>query len=376
MVSDDGSGAENTGRSATGGGPPGSAALLYLAVLATIGLLVLARDLFIPFAVALMLWVLIRSLADAAGALRIGGRPLPGWARMLAAASVIGAAGWGMIALVTRNIEHVTNLLPGYQVNLEQRLAEWGPRLGLDAFESLGDLVGDVRVMDLVGQMAQALGSFAGTVGLVLVYLLFLLVEQRFFPAKLEALCANAQDTRAWTEALGRVRQQIQTYVGIKTAASALTGIASYAVLRYLGVDLAGFWALLIFALNFIPTMGSIVAVVFPLLLVLVQFEQPGRPFLVAAIGLITIQVVVGNVLEPRWMGDSLNLSPLAVILTLTAWGAMWGVVGMFLSVPLTVIVAILCNQWPRTRGIAILLAARPQPRTDSGTLPGARSPR
>ncbi len=338
------------------------AALAYLAVLATLGLLVVARDLFIPFAVALMLWVLIQALADAVGSLSLGGRRLPAWARLAAAGVVIGAAGWGMLRLVVRNAERVAALLPGYQQNLEQRLAEWGPKLGLGAMETLGDLVGDVPVMDLVGRLAQALGAFAGTVGLVLIYLLFLLVEQRFFPAKLAALCGDSDTTRSWTEALGRARRQIQGYVGIKTAASAVTGLASYAVLRYLGVDLAGFWALLIFALNFIPTLGSIVAVVFPLLLVLVQFDAPARPFLVAAIGLIGIQVVVGNVLEPRWMGDSLNLSPLALILALSAWGAMWGVVGMFLSVPLTVIVAILCNQWPRSRGIAILLAARPLP--------------
>ncbi len=109
--------------------------------------------------------------------------------------------------------------------------------------------------------------------------------------------------------------------------------------------------------LNYIPTIGSLIGVVFPALLTLVQFAALG-PFLVVTIGLGLTQFVFGNVLEPRMMGKSLNLSPLIVIVSLAVWGSIWGVTGMFLCVPITVVMMIVLAGFPQTRPIAILLSA------------------
>ncbi len=123
-------------------------------------------------------------------------------------------------------------------------------------------------------------------------------------------------------------------------------------------VDLAVFWAVLRFILNFIPTIGSIIAVSFPILLSVVQFDS-WLPTIILSIFLVSIQIVIGNILEPRFMGKSLNLSPLVIILSLSIWGSIWGVVGMFLCIPIMVILNIILAKFDKTRGLAVMFSAR-----------------
>ena len=137
---------------------------------------------------------------------------------------------------------------------------------------------------------------------------------------------------------------------------SVVTGILSYTVLKMLGVDFAETWALLIFLLNYIPTVGSILGVVFPAVLALVQFDTLG-PFLVIAVLLSAAQFAIGNVIEPIFMGKVLNLSSVVVIIALSLWGSVWGIVGMFMSVPITVVLMIMCAHIPNLKWIAVLLS-------------------
>ena len=136
-----------------------------------------------------------------------------------------------------------------------------------------------------------------------------------------------------------------------------VTSSLAYAVMRWVGVDFAGFWAVMVFFLYYIPTVGSILAIVAPALLTLVQFDHL-TPFLIVLIVIGTIQIVTANVIEPAIMGRSLNLSPLVVILSLMVWGTMWGVVGMFLCVPIMVVLLIVLAHFETTRPVAILLSA------------------
>ena len=141
------------------------------------------------------------------------------------------------------------------------------------------------------------------------------------------------------------------------TSVSLATGVISYAILTAVGVDYAVFWGFVLFLLNFIPTIGSLLGVLFPSLLALVQFPTLG-PFAVVVVLLAGTQFVIGNVIEPKLMGGKLNLSPLVVILSLVLWGKLWGVPGMFLCVPLTVIAMLVMGNFERTRPLAILLSA------------------
>ena len=126
----------------------------------------------------------------------------------------------------------------------------------------------------------------------------------------------------------------------------------------FIGIDAPLFWAFLIFVLNFIPTIGSLIATTFPTIFAILQFGEFTPGFLVLAI-IGSIQLVVGNFIEPKLMGNTLNISPLVVFLTLAIWGVMWGVIGMLLSVPITVILIIIMSEFPGTKPIAILLSQR-----------------
>jgi AI-2 transport protein TqsA len=152
------------------------------------------------------------------------------------------------------------------------------------------------------------------------------------------------------------IARQVQRYIGMKTAVSALTGLVSYAILHLVGVDFAALWALLIFFLNFIPNIGSALGVLFPALLTLVQFDTL-TPFLIVTASLGAVQFVIGNVIEPAFMGKSLNLSSFMILLSLSFWGALWGIPGMFLSVPLMVVTAIVCAHFSGLRWIAVMLS-------------------
>jgi AI-2 transport protein TqsA len=126
--------------------------------------------------------------------------------------------------------------------------------------------------------------------------------------------------------------------------------------MRFVGLDFAEFWALLVFILHFIPTIGVIVATLLPTLLAAVEFNSLG-PVLVIGIGITAIAQFMGNIVEPNVMGETLNLSPLTVIVSLIVWGSVWGIVGAFLCVPLTVILVIVLSNFESTRWVCILLS-------------------
>ena len=159
-------------------------------------------------------------------------------------------------------------------------------------------------------------------------------------------------------ELINKIDHSIGSYIALKTVVSLLTGFLSYFVLLFIGIDAPLFWAFLIFVLNFIPTIGSLIATLFPAVFALLQFGEFTPGILVLAI-VGAIQLIVGNLIEPRVMGNTLNISPLVVFLTLSLWGVMWGVTGMLLSVPITVILIIIMSEFPSTQPIAILLSQK-----------------
>ena len=319
----------------------------------TVYILITGRDLLIPFAIAVIVWYLINALARG---FRKHARA-PGWlALTLSIVAILIAIGL-IVEMISGNIAAVRQAAPGYQANIEKLLNHAMELGGLTEMPTIGQVAEQFDLRKVVGGVAGAAANVAGNAGLILIYVIFLLAEQRTFGRKISALFPDPGREREVREILVDIRQRTQAYVAVKTALSLATGIVSYIVLVAVGVDLAAFWAFLIFLLNYIPTIGSLLGVVFPALLTIVQFGTLG-PFLIVAVGLGATQFVFGNVLEPRMMGRSLNLSSLVVIISLAVWGSIWGVTGMFLCVPITVIMMIVLAEFPQTRPVAILLSA------------------
>ncbi|TLN15949.1 AI-2E family transporter [bacterium] len=221
---------------------------------------------------------------------------------------------------------------------------------------SLGQILADLDLKALLGSLAGSLASVAGDLGIIVVYVIFMIVEKEAFERKLAVLLPSGGRRERAAEVASRIQVRIRKYVLIKTFASAIVGVLSYAVLFFAGVDYPFFWSFLIFLLNFIPTVGALAGVALPALLALVQFGATA-PFFAAVAGLVAVQFATGSFLEPKLLGDSLNISPLVVIVSLALWGKLWGVTGMFLCVPLTVIMMIIFAHFERTRPIAVVLS-------------------
>ncbi len=319
--------------------------------------LVVARNVLVPFAIALMIWFLLCALADGFSRIKFGTWQTPPWLCLLLAVVIVLGALALLGDLVGRNVVAVVDAAPRYEANVERLLEQISLHFDLEEPPTIAALIERIDLRKLAGRFAAAAAMVAGSAGMILVYILFLLVEQRIFGAKLVALIPDAQRRLEVEKVLQRIEERINTYLRIKTLMSVLTGALSYAVLIVVGIDLAEFWAVIIFLLNYIPNVGSLLGVTFPALMALVQFPSLA-PFLGVVVALGLTQMLIGSVLEPRLAGRSLNISPLVVILALVFWSNIWGIVGAILCVPITVIAMIILAQFPTTRAIAMFLSA------------------
>lgn len=321
-------------------------------------LLIVGEALLLPLVIAVALWYLINTLASAFARISISGFSFPMPVCLLASVCTFLFLVWALINFLSGRVDSVLEVAPQYQTNLINRLQSV-PFFDIARFENMNLMQLITDWIDIPSYATSVAASFAGVLasgGLILIYIGFLFLEQKHFRSKLEALVAKSKIDDA-SEIIERIRNDIQKYIGIKMFTSALTGILSYTFMRILDVDFAGVWGLLIFLLNFIPTVGSIVATIFPAMIALAQSDGYTL-FLFVLFGIGAIQVCVGNILEPRLMGSRFNLSPLVILLNLALWGYIWGIPGMFLCVPFLIIITIVLSYFPQTRPIAIILSS------------------
>jgi predicted PurR-regulated permease PerM len=200
---------------------------------------------------------------------------------------------------------------------------------------------------------------------LVSIYMAFLIQERRSLPHRLRSVYGAERAARM--EAVSeRINQSIARYIYIKMLASLFKGILAFGLMSLLRVDFAVVWAALIFAANFIPYVGSILSFALPTAMAVLQFPELWKVFALAA-GFFAIDFVIGNYWEPKVSGQRLNVSPVIVVLSLAFWGWLWGVVGMLLSVPITVSIRFILDNIPYTRPLAAVLSyGDPAPRRPS----------
>ena len=313
------------------------------------------EGLLLPLVIAIVLWYLINTLSAAFSRISIAEFSFPAPVCLTASFLTFLLLVWALINFLGGRIDDVMEVIPLYQSNLTTRLENL-PLVVVATFQD--QLITDW--IDLPAYATSVAASFAGILasgGLILIYILFLFLEQGNFDHKITALFASSGSEQDARKIIDRIRNDIQKYISIKMFTSALTGVLSYIFLRAVDVDFAGVWGLLIFLLNFIPTVGSIVATVFPAMIALAQSDGYTL-FVLVLVGIGTLQVCIGNILEPRLMGNSFNLSPIVILLNLGLWGYIWGITGMFLCVPFLIIITIILSHFPQTRAIAIILSS------------------
>ena len=323
----------------------------------TLAFLIVGRGFLVPLAVALLLWNLLNALAGAFGRIQLGRRSLPkwlAWTLSLVALLLLHALVYWI--LISQS-EALSAAAPVYQANFDKLTVKLTALIGIERMPSTAQLMAKLDLGAMLSWLGGSVGSTLSELVLVALYVAFLLVEQRYFPGKINRLSSNEENSEKTRTLMSAISKQIQTYIWIKTVVSLLTGFVSYVVLRLIGVDFAAVWALIIFLLNYIPNIGSFVGVIFPALLTLVQFETL-TPFVMVVLGLGGTQFFIGNIIEPAMMGKSLNLSSFVILLSLTFWGMTWGIAGMILCVPIMVCIAIVCAHIDELNWIAVLLSS------------------
>ncbi len=342
--------------------------MLSLAALGLLYLLHLGRSFLVPLVFAFFVWYLVNTLAGFLGRIPLGRRRFPAPLAFTGALAAIAALVFLFVRVVASNVSAVAASAPAYQRNLERLVARISAALPVEQPPTLQALAAMVDFGKAAKVLALELTEFTGQGLIVLLYLAFIFLEQRSFATKLAALTKDPGRRQEARAMIARIDSDIRIYIGIKTSSSLATALLAYLIFRAVGLDFASFWALLVFILNFVPTIGSIAATALPALLALLQFESP-VPFLAVAIGLTAVQQAFGNFIEPRFLGNRLNLSPLVILLSLALWGKVWGVAGMFLCVPMTSVAVIILSSFPQTRPLAVLLSRRG--RIDRGDRPG-----
>lgn len=298
--------------------------------------------------------------------------------------AVILIAGLLLGALLAATIADFTRALPEFEKNLRNTVVEWSewfspsavPDTGSSSEDSLGrraeEKVNELlqliqnsiqryihpdEIVNILKDLLSQLGSILTNGFLIFLTTVFILLEASILPAKIRAAMQQSPQT---FENLARMADDVKRYLAIKTAISLLTGLLITVWLIALKVNYAVLWGLIAFLLNFVPTIGSLVAAVPAVLMALLQ-AGPGTALL-TALGYLIINAVIGNFLEPRILGKHLGLSVLVVFLSLIFWGWILGPFGMLLAVPLTMLVKIILQSRPDTQWLATLLGSEKPP--------------
>lgn len=324
----------------------------------TLYLLVVGQGILVPLVLAVFITYLLKALAHALVQIKIRGHSLPESLALTSAIILFLIAVAVIVQLVAGNVGAIADAAPVYQEKLESLFLEVRSTVEnlIGAPLTIAELNERIDIQGMILRLVSAIQSIASNTFLIFLYVAFLLLESRTLSLKIKAFAATPKRETAIKVTLTAIGRDIETYVWIKTLMSLLAAGMSYIILVIADVDFAAFWALLIFILNYIPFIGSVVAVAFPVVLSILQFGSIALTGVVL-LGLMAVQLVVGNVIEPRMTGTSLNLSPVIIILALSVWGAIWGVTGMILSVPIMVMGMIVLAQFPRTKPLAILMS-------------------
>lgn len=322
----------------------------------------IGRTILIPLLIATFLWYLINAVAAyyrklvPIKILRDKTHPIiyttTEWIAILLAAATFGAMVYVFITQIRPMTDELIAALPELQIKLTNFGEYLANRFGftLDASQI-------PNLSKIVTGVGMSAANLATSIGMVVIYMLFMFVEQSTFNRKFAAMFPNRRQSKKMRYIIDSIDENMKKYLFMKTLISAATGIASYIWLRSIGLEFAGVWAFIVFIANYVPTIGSIVACALPILYALISAPTLHQPILVAS-GLIGLQIVFGNIIEPKLTGKTLNLSTLAILINLVFWGMIWGVAGMFFSVPLLVATFIITAQFDETRWIAVLLSA------------------
>lgn len=333
----------------------------FVALLIMLGwLLHIGKPVLLPIMLALIALYILSNLTT-----RLGEVPVIGLLPALLRRVIVLLSFTALVVLVSFYVvdtfAQVAAVLPGYESNLDGVVTRVARMVRIEdepTWASIRALTFDqFEVGNVIGPILSSLRGFGGTVFLVILYAFFFMAERAGMANKLRIALGDSRKEAKTVDLFDRINTRVGDYLAVKTVVNMILGALSYAVMLPLGIDFALFWAILIAMLNYIPYIGSMIGVFFPVLLSLAQTGSMGMAGTVM-VALTAAQMFVAGFLEPRMMSRAFNLSPFVVLLALAFWSSLWGLAGAVLAVPLTASLIIVMAEIETTRPVAILLSA------------------
>ncbi|CAN5263650.1 AI-2E family transporter [soil metagenome] len=313
-----------------------------------------------PLALAMFLMVMVDGLSR----LLCRKARVPEWACLpLAIVLLLMLAGVVLWIVADNSVGFATQLLKDAP-KINGLIGQIAGLFGVHVPSTLQKTINQQNPARYIGNVIGALQSFGAGAGAALIYLGFLLASRSGFRKKAYALFPDADDREHAAAVFVRIRDGIERYLWIQTVTGARIAVGCGVVMAVAGLNNAVFWAFLIFIAAYIPVVGGVIGGLLPPVFAMLQFGDPWRAGAIFA-GIQVIMFIVGNVIQPRMQRDSRNIDPVVVLLALAFWGAVWGVPGMFLSTPLTVMMIIVLAQFNGSRWIAVLLSGDGAPETE-----------
>jgi len=192
---------------------------------------------------------------------------------------------------------------------------------------------------------------------MVILFVMFMLLEKQLFIPKMY-MAFSRQNGFGIASVFERISRQVSKYLVLKAVISLLTGFLFYLTSVIAGLDVPMLYGVLAFVFNFIPSIGSVIVTILTILMSVIQFAPQWSPVVFVSVMTISIQMILGNIIDPKLQGGQLNLSPVVILISLSVWGYIWGIVGMFIAVPLTSCIQILCANIQQLKPVAIILSS------------------
>lgn len=339
--------------------------LLIISTIAVAAVLYVLHSLLVPLVVAGFLAIIFKPLV--AMLLRVGA---PTWVALIVVLLITGASLYLMSLIVTWGVQSAINKAPAYADRLsrmidraQQAIGEYGGSLDTAMLNQIESMISPDQVISVAGSWLGSALSFVADSTLVLLFLIFMVLGGDVFARKLQLAFRDVPSLNVM-RIYETLNMKVIRYLRLKTLVNLFLGLLVYGILELFGVDFAPVMGLLTFLLHYLPNIGSFIMTAIPGLVAVIQFESFGYALIIVGV-LIVVQNLVGNIIEPKIMGSSLDLSPVVVLFALIFWGWMWGIVGMILSVPIMAVLKTVMEQFPTTRPIAILMGNTvPEPPT------------
>ncbi|SDG61104.1 AI-2E family transporter [Alloyangia pacifica] len=319
-------------------------------------LLWLGQDLFKLLAVAFLIFILATAFTDRLSRVSILGHRFSGWQSHALALAIFISVIWVFAAISSTAAGEIVEALPRYQERLGGIAVKLESLLGPRLVEALHQALDGLQVGDLVVFLAGGLVGSIAQVSLLTIYFVFLVLERSDWQKKVAMLSSPDPHGADFAVIVRRAAIGIKNFMWVNAVTSAMSGAVAYVVFRLIGLDFASFLAIMIFFVGFIPNIGAFIGILLPSFVALAQFDSLW-PLVAVIVIYGGADQVISNVITPMMQGKSLNMSIFMITVSLVFWSLLWGGLGAFLAVPLTVIVMVVASEVPSLRWLAVLLS-------------------